>query len=116
MVMACLVVDGRNLVVRLSPMEKLGALHGSIRVPLDNITAVVASNAMWRELRGLRMPGTGLPGVIALGTWRYRGGKEFVAVYRSTGVVVTLAGSEWKRLVVSSRVPHRICQEINASR
>jgi hypothetical protein len=114
--MACLAVEGRHLVVRLNPVEKLGALHGSIRVPLHNVIAVKPGNAVWHELRGLRMPGTGFPGVIALGTWRYRGGKDFVAVYRSTGVVVTLAGSEWNRLIVSSRVPDRICQEINALR
>jgi len=114
--MACLVVEGHDLVVRLNSVEKLGALHGSIRVPLDDVAAVQPSNAVWDELRGLRMPGTGLPGVIALGTWRFRGGKDFVAVYRSTGIVVTLANSEWNRLVVSSRVPHRICQEINARR
>lgn len=114
--MACLVVEGHDLVVRLNSVEKLGALHGSIRVPLDDVAAVQPSNALWDELRGLRMPGTGLPGVIALGTWRFRGGKDFVAVYRSTGIVVTLANSEWNRLVVSSRIPHRICQEINARR
>jgi hypothetical protein len=114
--MACLAVEGQNLVVRLNPMERLGALHGSIRVPLHNVTAVKPSNAVWHELRGLRMPGTGFPGVIALGTWRYRGGKDFVAVYRSTGIVVTLADSEWNRLIVSSRVADRTCHEINALR
>ncbi|MBV9060242.1 MAG: hypothetical protein JO296_02735 [Pseudonocardiales bacterium] len=114
--MACLAVEGHDLVVRLNPVEKVGALHGSIRVPLTNVIAVEPSNAVWHELRGLRMPGTGFPGVIALGTWRYRGGKDFVAVYRRTGLVIRLADSEWDRLVVSSRVPHRVCQEINASR
>ncbi len=114
--MACLAVESGDLVVRLNPVERLGALHGSIRVPLTNVIAVEPNNAVWHELRGLRMPGTGFPGVIALGTWRYRGGKDFVAVYRSTGLVVTLADSEWNRLVVSSRVPHQVCQEINALR
>jgi hypothetical protein len=114
--MARLAVEGGDLVVRLNPLEKLGALHGSVRVSLSNVTAVQPSNAVWRELCGLRMPGTGFPGVIALGTWRYRGGKDFVAVYRNAGLVITLADSEWTRLVVSSRVPQRVCQQINASR
>ena len=44
------------------------------------------------ELRGLRAPGTGIPGVIALGTWRSKGAKDFAAVYRGgPAVVVELA-------------------------
>lgn len=67
--MAGLAVEGHDLVVLLNPVEKVGAMHGSIRVPLTNVIAVEPSNAVWHELRGLRMPGTGFPGVIALGTW-----------------------------------------------
>jgi hypothetical protein len=32
--MATLIVDGPDLVVRLSPLEKLGAVHSNVRVPL----------------------------------------------------------------------------------
>ena len=33
--MARLIVDGADLVVGLSWLEKLGAVHGSVRVPLQ---------------------------------------------------------------------------------
>lgn len=114
--MARLAVDGSELTLALNPMERLGAMHGSVRVPVANIAAVDVSNPVWGEIQGMRMPGTGLPGVIALGTWRYNGGKDFVAVYGRSGVVVTLTGSEWNRLLVSSRAPRRLCQEINSCR
>lgn len=114
--MAHLGVDGRDLLVRLSVPEKLGALHNSVRVPRATVTAVAPTESAWQELRGLRVPGTGLPGVVALGTWRYRGGKDFVAVYRGTGVIVTLSGGEWTRLVVSTPDPRRVCEEIDARR
>ena len=41
----------------------------------------VAVQQPFRELSGLRAPGTGLPGVIALGTWRGRGQKDFAALF-----------------------------------
>jgi hypothetical protein len=71
---------------------------------------------LWSELRGIRLPGIGLPGVIALGTWRYPGGKDFVAVYRGYGVLVTLSDPSWHRFLVSDRNPKRTCHEINSHR
>ena len=41
--------------------------------------------------------------MIALGTWRSKGAKDFVAVYRGgPAVVVELEGAEFRRLVVSA--------------
>jgi hypothetical protein len=114
--MARLVAEGRALLVRMNPLEVLGALHGPVRVPLASVTDLDATNDVWSELRGLRVPGTGIPGLVALGTWRYSGSKDFVAVYGRSGVVVTLSGSSWSRLLVSSREPRRVCQRINGYR
>jgi len=112
--MAHLTVDGSDLVMVLNRLESLGSMHGSVRVPLTNVASINTSNTMWDQLRGIRMPGTGFPHVIALGTWRYSGGKDFVAVYGRRGVVATLTDPEWKRLIVSCRNPQRACQQINA--
>ncbi len=114
--MAHLRVDGSDLVVALNRMEELGAMHGTIRVPVANVTSVDVSDALWDELLGMRMPGTGIPGVIALGSWRYSGGKDFVAVYGRRGVVITLSGAEWNRLILSSRNPHRLSRHVGAYR
>ncbi|HEX8933263.1 MAG TPA: hypothetical protein VF788_03525 [Pseudonocardiaceae bacterium] len=114
--MARLIVEGSDLIVWMNPLEILGALRGPVRVPLASIMDLAASISLWSELRGLRMPGTGLPGVIALGTWRYRDGKDFAAVYASLGVIVTLTGAPWSRLLVSSRDPAGVRREINTHR
>lgn len=110
--MARMMVEGADLVIRLSRWERLGALHGSVRVPLASVVDVTATDNAWRQLRGVRAPGSGLPGVIALGTWRFRGGKDFVAVYGKPGVVVTLRESEWDRLVVSTPSPEHVREHI----
>jgi hypothetical protein len=100
---ASLVAENGELVLRLSRRERLGALHGDIRVPLSAVERVSVSAAPFRELRGLRAPGAGLPGVIALGTWRYRGGRDFAALYRrKPAVIVELRDARYRRLLVSA--------------
>ena len=79
--MAELLIEDGALHVRLSALEKLGALRGDIMIPLRSVTAVRVSDNPWsEELRGIRAPGTGLPGVISLGTRRGKGILDFAAV------------------------------------
>ena len=101
--MATLRREGDELVVRLNDLEKAGALRGDVRVPFTAVAGARVTSQPFRELHGIRAPGTGVPGVIALGTWRYRGGKDFAALYRGgPAVVVELTGAEFARLLVSA--------------
>jgi len=101
--MATLRREGDEVVLKLNDLEKAGALHGDVRVPAASVTAVRVTQTPFRELRGIRAPGTGIPGVVALGTWRTRDGKEFAAVYRGgPAVVVELEGAPYRRLIVSA--------------
>ena len=88
-------------------------MHSDIHVPVDRITDVDVVPAGFSVVRGLRAPGAGFPGLIALGTWRYRGGPDFVAVYRNRpAVVVTLRDSAYKRLIVSVDDPESVAREL----
>jgi hypothetical protein len=101
--MATLRREGHELVVRMNDLEKLGALRREVRVPLRAVREVRVTDRPFQELRGIRAPGTGFPGVIAVGTWRYRGGKDFAVLYRGEpAVIVELEGAEFKRLLVST--------------
>ena len=103
------VVDHREIIVRLSWLEKLGAFRGNVRVPAASVEVARVVEDPWRELRGIRAPGTGLPGVIALGTRRGRFGRDFAAVYgKGPGVVIELGDGPFSRLVVSSDDPKRL--------
>jgi hypothetical protein len=116
--MAILTTDGGDLVLRLSPLERLGAFHGDIRVPLGAVERVDVSADPWRQLRGLRAPGTGVPGWIALGTWRWRGGRDFVALHRRgrPGVVVHLRDGPFQRLIVSADDAEAVAAGIRSAR
>jgi hypothetical protein len=101
--MALLRRIGDELVVTLNDLEKTGALRGDVHVPFSAVRSVRVSTSPFVDLQGMRAPGTGIPGVIALGTWRSKGAKDFVAVYRGgPAVVVELEGAEFRRLVVSA--------------
>jgi hypothetical protein len=106
-----------SLVVRLSPLEKLGAFRGDARVPLAGVYDIRVIDDLWRELRGVRAPGTGLPGVITLGTRRGRGIRDFAAIYgRKPGIVVDLKRAPFGRLVVSTNDPSAVAERIAEAR
>jgi hypothetical protein len=99
--MAVLRREGDELVVRLSLVEKLAAVHDDVSVPWASVRYVRVSGSPFRELRGLRV-GTGIPWLVALGTWYARGGKTFAAIHRGAqGVVAELDGAPFRKLVVS---------------
>ncbi|HEY5189444.1 MAG TPA: hypothetical protein VII87_10450, partial [Solirubrobacteraceae bacterium] len=86
--MASLAVDGTELCVRLTALEKLAAMHGDIRVPLSSVAEVRVEPDPWCALRGVRAPGTGVPGVIAYGVRRGTGGRPDFAAVHSRGPAV----------------------------
>ncbi|MEY2566356.1 MAG: hypothetical protein QOE35_885 [Actinomycetota bacterium] len=114
--MAVMRIDGDDLVVELTGWEKAGALRGDVRVPRRSVREVRLVDDAMAAVKGLRAPGTGWPGVIALGTWRRRGAKDFVAAYRHRpGVVVELDGAPFARLIVSTDDPAAVVEALQRS-
>jgi hypothetical protein len=97
-------VEQDELVVRLSGVEHAAALRREVRVPLALIESVCADPDPWSALRGIRAPGTGIPGVVAYGVRRITGGApDFAAVHgRGPAVRIDLApGAPFGRLLVT---------------
>jgi hypothetical protein len=70
------------------------------------------------EIRGIRSPGTWVPGVVALGTWRRREGRDFVAVYRSKrGIVVDVDANQvnYQRIILSTNDPDGACNLLTSA-
>jgi hypothetical protein len=110
-------IAGDELVLHLSGLERLGAfVRGDARIPLTAVRGAHVAEDPWQELRGLRSPGTGWPKRIALGTWRFSGGKDFAAVYRKgPAVIVDLVGVDFARLIVSTPDAEAVAAEIDRS-
>ena len=113
--MARLALEGDRIVLHLSRLERIGGMvGGDIAAPLDAVTAVRVASDPSRELRGMRAPGTGWPGVIALGHRRGNGVHDFAAVYHNRpAVVVELDGQRFDRLVVSCDDPEAVAAAIS---
>ncbi|SQD97454.1 MULTISPECIES: hypothetical protein [unclassified Parafrankia] len=115
--MARLVIADGRIDVALSLLERVAALHGNVSVAVDDVLDVNAVAKPLREVRGWRAPGTAAPGIGALGTWRYRGGKDFVALrrFRQPAVIVTLRpGRGFRRLVVGTPDAEHVAATIRA--
>jgi hypothetical protein len=109
-------LDG-DLAVRLAPWERLVCLRRTdVEVPAGGVVRAFRVEDPWHVLRGVRMPGLGLPGVAALGTWVWRSahgsGRDFVAVRgHGPGVVLDLTGCAFDRLVLSVDDPSEITSQ-----
>jgi hypothetical protein len=111
-------VDGSELVLELTRLEKFEAVHGSIRLPVSAITEVRAVSDPWPELRGIRAPGTGIPRVLAVGTRRGSFGKDFAVVHGAgEAVVVDLdEAADYHRLIVTTGDAVGLAAQIEAAR
>jgi hypothetical protein len=92
------------ITLKLSRLEKMGALHGDIPVASGQLISKTEVPNPWTKehLRGVRAPGTAIPYVILLGTMRFRGGKDFCAIYKRTpALIYECADAEFKRWIVS---------------
>jgi len=100
--MAELLIDGDSVTLSMSRLEHLEGFRRDLRAPLASVTAVRAVADPWAELRGIRAPGTGLPGVVAVGTRRGSFGKDFAVVHgRGPAVVVEFGDQEFQQWILT---------------
>ncbi|MFM5905378.1 MAG: hypothetical protein ACKORF_04660 [Micrococcales bacterium] len=110
-----LTIDEKALHVGLSAGEKLAALHGNIDVPLSKIAGAEVLGKRWWANLGLRIPGTGLPGVIIAGNFLWRGDRAFVCWTRPNQVLqVNLTNHGYTRLVLGAQDAQEWADKINA--
>ena len=102
--MATIKDESGELELALSTWESIGALHRSPRARIKNLVKVSKVDDPWTKaiLRGMRAPGTGIPYVIMLGTMRYRGGKDFCAIYkRKPAYILEFVNEDFNRWIVT---------------
>ena len=114
--MAQLHVEDGELVLSLSVLEKVGGVHGDLRVPLSAVREVeVLADAHGPADVGIKA-GTRIPRVIELGTIYGSSKKIFAAVHHGTprGLRVVLQGSSYDEWIVGAADPETVAQEVQA--
>jgi hypothetical protein len=110
--MAELQLEGGELVLHLSGVEKAEAVHGDLRVPLSAVRGVeVLDDAhSWTGIGAGFKVGMRAPAVATVATVHGQGEKVFVAVHGDTprGVRVRLAGAPWDEWIVGCADPEAV--------
>ena len=102
--MAKVIESATQLHLKLSVLEKIFALHGDFWVDKRLLTKKVMVENPWRRdvIKGIRAPGSAIPFVILLGTMRYRGGKDFTAIYKRRAVdIYEFKNSAYRRWILT---------------
>ncbi|MGD1011079.1 MAG: hypothetical protein ABR925_00880 [Acidimicrobiales bacterium] len=107
--MAELIAEGDDLVVRLTAVEKLEAVHPEVRVPRASVTKIEVLDDVLGAVHGLRV-GTGIPGSVAIGTFTSREAKIFAVVHHTTsrGIRVGLEGTHFTELILGCEDPEAV--------
>ncbi len=114
--MAAVTTTTEDICIELSVIDRLGCLRGDVRIPKASIESARVEDAPLGSLRGVRAPGIGFPGRIAVGRWRHRDGTDLVIVRKGErAVVLDLAdGAPFRRVVVGVEDPERVLASVSA--
>ncbi|MBL7257677.1 hypothetical protein [Paractinoplanes lichenicola] len=105
--MADVRIDGADLIVELSGLDKLWALKSSLTIPLANVRGATLDPGITREFKGVKTAGTHVPGVITAGSFRVDGERVFWDVRNPMkAVVIELRDEHYTRLIVQVEDPH----------
>lgn len=87
--MARVEVHEDRVVIRLTRAEKVTSLRRrDITLDRAAITSAVITADPWVWIRGVRSPGTHVPGTLAAGTWRSFAGRDFVLARKGRDAVI----------------------------
>jgi hypothetical protein len=110
--MAELRVEGGDLVLHLTRMEKAEGVHGDLRAPLSAVRGVDIlddAHAPVGVHAGLKI-GTRIPGVIEVGTVQGATKRLFAAVHHNTprGLRIRLEGNDYDEWIVGCADPETV--------
>lgn len=104
--MAHISIDDGNLIVEIEGLDKLWALKSRLTIPLAHVRGATADPGIVKEPKGLRSPGTHVPGVVTAGTFHVDGERVFWDVHDpAKAVVIQLADERYARLVIQVSDP-----------
>jgi hypothetical protein len=100
-------ITGDALVVHVKGMDRLFSLKSRLEISLSHVLGAEVDPHVAQEWRkGLRAPGTDLPGVITAGTFYQEGDRVFWDVHDpEKAIVIRLEDERYSRLVIEVEDP-----------
>ncbi len=114
--MAELHIEDDQLVLHLTPAEKLESVHGDLRAPLSSVRGIEVlddAHAPVGPRAGLKI-GTRIPGFIEVATIQGRKQRLFAAVHHDTprGLRVSLDGTSFDEWIVGCADPEALAAQL----
>jgi hypothetical protein len=108
-------MDGETVVFEVQGLHKLWAFKNRLEVPREDITGARHDPDAAKGWKGLRAPGTHVPGLITSGTYYLEGDRIFWDVRRAENVVVVdLEDQRYKQLVIEVEDPAAVVAMLGA--
>ena len=112
--MAEISIQDNQLKVVLSFWEHIGAFSGNLSFSLGNLVSIKSSEKLDLTALGLRVGGTGLPGIAVLGHFRKKGKRIFCNWTKGQKVLsVELRNSKFDRLELGCTNPEELEKKLS---
>lgn len=116
--MTIVTIEDHRLAVEMRGADKLWSMHSHIDVPLDHVVGARRDPDQTRGFwKGLRVPGTRLPGVIdAAGTFYHNGKRIFFDVHDpDKTVIIELHDDHFDELVLEVADPDLVVTTVQSA-
>ena len=107
-----IVLGDENLHINLNTLEKMGAAKGSIAVSYSDLVSAFIEKP--HSPKGMKLVGTNLPGMIELGTYVSKTGKEFWYTRKGNNdfLIIVLKSGFYSRLIIETEDSAGLAQKI----
>lgn len=114
--MAEISIENDALIVSIKGVHKLYTFKNRIEVPMRNVRGATVDPGIAKDWKGIRAPGTHIPGLVIGGSFFSDGERTFWDVTdESLAVVIALGNEEYDRLVIGVDEPRKAVETINAA-
>jgi hypothetical protein len=110
-------IEGERAVFEVEGWDKLWSLRSRLEIPVAHITGVEPNadqvNQWWH---GVKVMGTGLPGLFAAGTFYYHGELVFWDVRDPANtIIVSLDHERYRKLIIEVTDPGAVVAQLRAA-
>ena len=111
--MVNITAEKEHFIFEIKGWHKIWALKSEIMVPKKSILKAYQNDKEFTFWKGIRMPGTEIPGYIAAGTF-YKNGRNFWdVIHKKKAIIVELKEHRYKKLIIEVDDPERALQVLN---
>ncbi|MDI5887332.1 MULTISPECIES: hypothetical protein [Flavobacterium] len=94
--------------------HKIWALESKITIPKEKILEAYQNKEEFTFWKGLRMPGTEIPGFITAGTFYKKGRNFWDVMNKKKAIIVALDNHYYKKLIIEVENPEAVMKELNS--